>query len=126
MKTFHVFIHPNQYGEKRDSEGGAPVVLMDAQATGMPVLSTFHCDIPIVVIHGVTGILVKEKDVNGLAEAIKKFYDMEESVYLEYCEQARKHIEENCDSVGIRLKKIYETIILEQQRCPGVLIAETA
>ncbi len=55
-----------------DCEGGAPVVLLDAQATGMPVISTTHCDIPDEVVHGETGLLSPEKDVGALAELIKK------------------------------------------------------
>jgi len=52
---YHVFIHPSCYSDTRDCEGGAPIVLLDAQCTGMPVISTTHCDIPEEVIHGKTG-----------------------------------------------------------------------
>lgn len=55
LQDFHVFIHPSRHSETGDSEGGAPIVLLDAQATGMPVLSTIHCDFPDEVIHEVTG-----------------------------------------------------------------------
>ena len=34
-----------------DCEGGAPIVLLDAQATGLPIISTKHCDIPDEVSH---------------------------------------------------------------------------
>jgi hypothetical protein len=32
------------------SEGGAPKVIIEAQAPGMPVISTTHCDIPNVTV----------------------------------------------------------------------------
>lgn len=113
LKDFHVFIHPSKYGYKRDSEGGAPIVLLDAQATGLPVLSTLHCDIPEEVLDGVTGILVEESDSDALADAIETFYTMEETEYQAYCERARKHIEQNYDAVkcATELKKMYEAVI---------------
>jgi colanic acid/amylovoran biosynthesis glycosyltransferase len=113
LNQFHVFIHPSKYGKLRDSEGGAPVVLLDAQATGMPVLSTFHCDIPGVVVNGMTGILVQEDDVVELANAIELFYKMDESDYGSFCERARRHVEENYDAVKCsqRLRDEYQLLI---------------
>jgi colanic acid/amylovoran biosynthesis glycosyltransferase len=113
LKPFHLFIHPSRYGNKGDSEGGAPVVLLDAQATGMPVLATKHCDIPEEVIHGETGILVEEGDFDSLAAEIERFYWMNEAEYACYCENARRHIEKNYDSVdsGRRLREVYEGVV---------------
>ncbi len=93
LKDYHVFIHPSRYGKHRDSEGGAPIVLLDAQATGMPVLSTLHCDIPDEVINGKTGILVRENEVQELADAIEYFYSMDEQEYHAYGKRARTHVE---------------------------------
>jgi glycosyltransferase involved in cell wall biosynthesis len=67
---------------------------LDAQATGMPVISTYHCDIPEEVIHGKTGILVPEDDYIGLADAIIKFL-AEPKLLAEYGTSGRKHVEEN-------------------------------
>jgi colanic acid/amylovoran biosynthesis glycosyltransferase len=116
LNNYHAFIHPSRYGTNRDSEGGAPVVLLDAQATGMPVLSTFHCDIPDEVINGVTGILVNENDVYGLADAIETFYTMEEPVYHTYCKNARNHVEQNYEVIKCAegLKKVYENLLEER------------
>ena len=115
MKDYHVFIHPSCHTEERDCEGGAPVVLMDAQATGMPVISTYHCDIPDVVVDNHTGILVKEKDIYGLTEAINRFYFMKDNEYDKFCENAREHIEKNYnsqDNANI-LKNVYDDIVLK-------------
>ncbi len=113
LTKHQVFIHPSKYGENGDCEGGAPVVLLDAQASGMPVLSTFHCDIPEEVMNGVSGILVDENDVDELARAIEIFYTMEEPVYRTYCENARKHVEQNYEAVKCaeELKKVYENLL---------------
>lgn len=110
---FHVFIHPSRHSGSGDSEGGAPIVLLDAQATGMPVLTTNHCDIPDEVIHNVTGILVQENDDEGLAEAIGRFYKMGEAEYHNFCTNARRHIEENYDVIksAEKLREIYTEVI---------------
>ncbi|MBK7409696.1 MAG: glycosyltransferase [Saprospirales bacterium] len=84
LKDFHVFIQPSCYASDLDCEGGAPVVLLDAQATGMPVISTTHCDIPSEVIHGQTGYLASEKDSKMLATHIKTFYEMDNTLYQNF------------------------------------------
>ena len=50
-----------------DSEG-TPVAVLEAQASGLPVISTKHAGIPDVVVHGETGYLVAEGDIDGMAE----------------------------------------------------------
>lgn len=32
--------------KNNDKEGGAPVAILEAQATGLPVVSSYHADIP--------------------------------------------------------------------------------
>ena len=110
LRNFQVFIHPSKYGCMMDSEGGAPIVLLDAQATGMPVLASLHCDIPEEVLDGITGILVPENDHEALADAIETFYRMDEPVYLAYGERARRHVENNYDAVkcAAKLKEMYQ------------------
>jgi colanic acid/amylovoran biosynthesis glycosyltransferase len=113
MKYYHIFIHPSCYTDDKDCEGGAPVVLLDAQATGMPVISTYHCDIPEVVVHQKTGLLTSEKNIDDLSKAIMKFYFMEQEEYDQYCENARHHMEKNYNIKisGKTLRKIYEDML---------------
>ena len=40
---------------------------MEAGSSGLPVVSTYHGGIPDVVIPNETGLLVKERDVAGMA-----------------------------------------------------------
>ena len=49
---------------------GIPVSLMEAMATGLPVVATSISGIPELVIDGQTGILVAAGDVQELAGAI--------------------------------------------------------
>jgi colanic acid/amylovoran biosynthesis glycosyltransferase len=65
--THHLCLSPSRHAADLDSEGGAPVVLIELAATGMPIVGTRHCDIPEVVEDGVTGLLAEEGDVAGIA-----------------------------------------------------------
>ncbi len=49
-----------------DSEG-TPLSILEAGASGLPVVSTYHAGIPDVVLDGETGLLVEEGDVEGMA-----------------------------------------------------------
>jgi glycosyltransferase involved in cell wall biosynthesis len=50
---------------------GLPMVLLEAMASQTPVVATTVGDIPSVVEHGVSGLLVAPSDVPSLAEAIR-------------------------------------------------------
>ncbi|MBN2025464.1 MAG: glycosyltransferase [Actinobacteria bacterium] len=61
---------PSITASNGDSEGGAPTVILEAQAHGMPVIATTHADIPNVVVPGGSALLCPEQDVESLAENI--------------------------------------------------------
>jgi len=67
----HVLLQPSKTSTDGDTEGGAPTVLLEAQATGRPVISTTHADIPEYVRHGESGVLVEEGDTQNLARALQ-------------------------------------------------------
>lgn len=64
----HLCVQPSRTAADGDSEGGAPVVLLEMQAMGVPIVATAHADIPFVVPH--PDDLVPENDVEALADAI--------------------------------------------------------
>ncbi len=66
----HAYVQPSRTASNGDTEGGHPAVLLEAQARGVPVLSTTHADIPLVVRDGVTGLLCPENDHEALARNI--------------------------------------------------------
>jgi glycosyltransferase involved in cell wall biosynthesis len=53
---------------------GVPVVLMEAMASGLPVVSSQLSGIPELVENGQTGILVQPGDVDALALALQKLH----------------------------------------------------
>ena len=57
----HVFLQTSVTGPDGDREG-IPMVLMEAMAMRLPVISTRHSGIPELVTHGRTGFLVDEDD----------------------------------------------------------------
>jgi len=67
MQAHDLLLQPSRIAEDGDSEGGAPTVLLEAQACGLPIVSTTHADIPYVTIPGETSWLAAEGDARGLA-----------------------------------------------------------
>jgi colanic acid/amylovoran biosynthesis glycosyltransferase len=70
MAGAHVLLAPSVTARDGNQEG-LPVVLMEALASGLPVVSTRHTGIPELVEHGVTGMLARERDVAGLVEGVR-------------------------------------------------------
>jgi colanic acid/amylovoran biosynthesis glycosyltransferase len=54
-----------------DSEG-TPVSVLEASATGLPVVSTKHAGIQEAIIHQRTGFLVAERDVSAMADYMSR------------------------------------------------------
>jgi glycosyltransferase involved in cell wall biosynthesis len=65
----HIFVHPSQTGRDGNQEG-VPNAMLEAMATGLPAFATEHGGIPEAVENGVTGVLLPERDDEGLARAL--------------------------------------------------------
>jgi glycosyltransferase involved in cell wall biosynthesis len=65
----HLFLHPSEIGTDGDQEG-IPNAMLEAMASGMPVLATRHGGIPEAVENGVSGLLVDEQNDGALAAAM--------------------------------------------------------
>jgi colanic acid/amylovoran biosynthesis glycosyltransferase len=65
----HIFLHPSQVGRDGNQEG-IPNSMLEAMAAGLPVFATEHGGIPEAIEHGVSGVLVPERDEFALVETL--------------------------------------------------------
>jgi colanic acid/amylovoran biosynthesis glycosyltransferase len=108
----HIFISPSVTASDGDTEGGAPVSLIEMAASGMPIISTAHCDIPSVIIHGSTGLLAPERDVGTLVKHLRWLVSHRES-WRDLLLAARQHVERkyNVKIQAAGLADIYRSLI---------------
>ena len=108
----HLLMQTSVTARDGDSEGGAPVILLDAQAAGMPVIATRHADIPEYVRDEQSGLLAPEKDVEALAGCIIRLVDNPDR-WSEMGKAGRRHIAEqyNAETQGVRLESIYDELL---------------
>jgi glycosyltransferase involved in cell wall biosynthesis len=71
-----LFVLPSRLTASGDRDG-LPNVLMEAQAFGVPVLSTDVSGIPELIAHGENGWLVPQKDPRALAAALTRLLEDE-------------------------------------------------
>jgi colanic acid/amylovoran biosynthesis glycosyltransferase len=110
----HLFVQPSVTARDGDMEGQA-LVIQEAQATGTPVVATYHDGIPEGLEERETGRLVPERDAEALARAIEFFEQNPESL-VEYGENARSFVEANFDNTTLveRQAQIYADVIDER------------
>jgi colanic acid/amylovoran biosynthesis glycosyltransferase len=65
----HIFLHPSELMPDANQEG-VPNSMLEAMASGLPVIATRHGGIPEAVDHGEQGLLAPEKQPAALAEAL--------------------------------------------------------
>ena len=82
---------------------GTPVAILEAGASGLPVISTRHAGIPDVVIEGETGFLVDERDFEGMAEHMI-LLAQDPSLAQRMGEAARRRIADKFSIEGTTLK----------------------
>lgn len=112
-----LFLSPSVHASNGDTEGGAPVAIIEASAMGMPVISTTHCDIPEVIIDRESGYLVPERDTEALAEKLT-FLISNPDVRDRMGQAGRRHIEENYNNIVQvqKLEQIYDSVITLSNR----------
>lgn len=103
-KKSGIFLLPSVTAEDGDQEG-IPVVLMEAQATGLPIISTHHSGIPEVVLDGESGYLVPERDIDALADKLTYLIEHPNKC-IEMGKRGRNHIESNYNIEKLNEKQI--------------------
>lgn len=93
MLKMRCFVQHSVTAADGDMEG-TPNTILEASASGLPVVSTFHAGIKQAVIDGITGYLVPEHAIKTMAE--KMIYLAEDATEAARLGAAgRKHILEN-------------------------------
>jgi colanic acid/amylovoran biosynthesis glycosyltransferase len=77
----HVFLHPSEMTPDQNQEG-VPNSMLEAMATGLPIVATTHGGIPEAVTHEQTGLLVPERDSSALQAAIERITSDSEWLYI--------------------------------------------
>lgn len=114
MALAAVFCVPSVVAASGDAEGFG-IVFIEAQAMGLPVVSTRSGGIPEAVRHGETGLLVKERDPRGLAQAILRLLEGGE-LWQRFSLAGRKNVEIhfNLARQTGRLEKVFERLLAER------------
>ncbi len=102
-----IFLAPSVVATDGDQEG-IPNVLKEAMALGVPVISTYHSGIPELVEHEVSGLLVAERDVVGLVQAIKQMLNHKEKTRaMTFAAREKVVAEFDNNMINARLNEIY-------------------
>ena len=99
----HLFVHPSQLTEDQNQEG-VPNSMLEAMATGLPVAATLHGGIPEAVRNNASGILVPERDLDALAEAMRSFAT-DARMWSEFSSAAAKDVREQFEQ-GTQIAKL--------------------
>lgn len=108
----HIFFQPSVTAMDGDTEGGAPVSIIEMLATGMPVISTQHCDIPEIMHPESARFLAPERNVDALVNIAKvllaNWHELEIPL-----KNLRTYIEHEYDhkKQGKRLVNIYHSMV---------------
>jgi colanic acid/amylovoran biosynthesis glycosyltransferase len=107
----HIFLLSGIVAEDGSCEAQG-VVLLEAQAAGMPVVSTKVGGIPESVLDGSSGFLVPQRDVNALAEKLLYLIEHPE-IWAQMGRAGRAHVEANYDinKLNDQLVELYEQIL---------------
>lgn len=107
----HIFVLSSVTTSSGDQEGQG-LVLQEAQAMGLPVLSTFHNGISDGVLDGKSGFLVSERDVDALAKKLSYLIEHPE-VWTEMGQAGHAFVAEHYDinKLNDQLVVIYQQLL---------------
>ncbi|MGA2456132.1 MAG: glycosyltransferase [Terriglobales bacterium] len=125
MRRARVFCAPSITASDGNTEG-QPAVFVEAHALGLPAVSFQTAGIGEAVLHGETGLLAPEKDVDTLAEYLLRF--LRDDPFWQTCsERAQRWVWErfNLDVLTQQLQRVYVEALeprpheAEDDRYPG-------
>ena len=107
----HIFLHPSEIANG-DVEG-IPNAMLEAMATGLPVVATHHGGIPEIIENGVNGLLCAERDAPALADALCALAS-DHSLYFRLSENAASSVRAqfSAERQIAAIEEIYQQAIL--------------
>ncbi len=113
------FVLPAVHDGKGNVDG-LPNVILEAMASGLPVVATGISGIPLAVEHGDTGLLVPEKDPEALLQALRRLLaSPEEARAMGERGRRKAEAELTWDAVAARYREGYEMALFSPSS-PGV------
>ena len=106
-----VLLYPSVTAADGDTEGGAPVALIEAMASGLAIVSSLHADIPTVAPDRRCALLFPERNVDGLADGLDALLGSGR-LREELGSAGRAHVEDAHDmrKQGGRLETLYDRV----------------
>lgn len=102
-RIVHCVIHPTYYPE------GLSNVLLEACASGRPIITTNRSGCREVVDNGVNGLIVKQQNTEDLVRVIEKFIALSQDMKIEMGLAGRKKVEKEFDRQIVVKKYVEET-----------------
>lgn len=111
MQRAHLYVQPSVTTADGDEEG-IPTALIEAMASGLPVVATWHAGIPEIVADGRSGYLVSERNSHALAERLRHLAEHPEK-WEAFGRAGRAIVEErfNLRRQAARLEEYYDEVI---------------
>ena len=109
MAESDLFVLPSRTDPQTGESEGTPTVLVEAQACGLPVISTIHADIPSIVADGDAGLLVPEGQVEALRDALDRLLS-QPARWATMGAAGRAYVERrhSPQAVGAQLEQLYD------------------
>jgi colanic acid/amylovoran biosynthesis glycosyltransferase len=110
MRSSRLVVMPS----KRDASGdceGLPVASLEAASTGRPVVGYAHSGLVDSVLHGESGLLATEGDVEALRSNLQVLTS-DDDLLLSFSKAGRRHVEEHFDiaATTAELESIYDGV----------------
>jgi glycosyltransferase involved in cell wall biosynthesis len=109
LQAARVFCSPSITADNGDAEG-LPIVILEAQASGVPVVTSARGGAKEGIVDGVTGYAFEEKDVARLSEQLIRVLQ-DDALTTSMSRAARRNIEQNFElgSCTARLEELYDS-----------------
>jgi colanic acid/amylovoran biosynthesis glycosyltransferase len=104
----HIFVAPSVTAANGDAEG-TPFVIQQMMATGMPVITTVHSDIPFLFGEH-SHLLVPERDAQAIAERIQRYADEPETLSTDGAKLRERVHTFNIHDCAARLSDLYDAV----------------